>query len=163
MLIPIIIASALAYAALLYFPKEIKKDISDFQYKMARDYSAGTSLSCTGLLFTWIEEDTQMDGDDGNDKVSAEVSKSTTDLALTIKEDTIEIITTAAVESGISNPVEYAIISNTDDQLVAAGTGDGLLSTVHAFILNKKNGSLLWSKTTSLFGSYGFMEHMDCR
>ena len=121
-------------------------------------------LSCS----TIVDASMFQDGLEGEGEIAVEVSKGTDKLALTINEDSISIITRAAVEQGISEAERWPILSNTTSELFAVGMREGVFgSNMYSFTLNKETGFAIWSKVSpSLLYvqvPQGFLQFLVCK
>lgn len=102
------------------------------------------NYACEALTGTYM----YADKDEG---VVARASKGTDKLAVGVKGDKLKFLTQASLEIGFVEGDEFDIIKNDGERLVAIyssldqtlGGYDG----ISVFILNKKNGIGIWSKT----------------
>lgn len=133
-------------------------------FPITRDVSQQTSFVCESLVSADIigsPVDYLTDGVEGT------VSKGTDKIAVNIKdEDTLSFLTRAALEAGVSEGELFAIMKNTDEELVAI-LYDQFRVSVNVFALNKKNGLAVWSKARPNFLGYespsGSIIYLICR
>ncbi len=92
-----------------------------------------------------------------------------TKLALEINGKTLKMITTSSVEIGQTTPVEIPIYRNDDSELIAVDPEPDIILNpgLGTFILNKKTGYAVWTKSKSAFFTYSYPEvqsyYMECR
>ena len=95
-------------------------------------------------------------------------SDSNTKLAIEIDNKTLKLITTTAVEAGMTKPAEFVILDENSESLVAVNTDKGLVDPgINTFILNKKTGMAVWTKSKPKFFSNQLPDvqsyYMECR
>jgi hypothetical protein len=89
------------------------------------------------------------------EKVEAEISTGGTGLAIEIGQETVKLLTSTSVELGMMEPLELRIVQNSKDTIVSLAYEEALLGNgiVHSFILSKKTGFAVWTKSRSAFAS----------
>jgi len=89
-------------------------------------------------------------------QVEAFSKEGTDKLALKIKDKTMSLQTGASVEAGMAEPSEFVILQNNNNTLLAIWFHNNEASNdafsrldVHTFLLNKKSGLGIWTKSNS--------------
>lgn len=146
----ILIALSLSVLAGLavYFLKPTKIKLP-FPYTMKP--ISETQFSCESLVSTFIHG-----GNNALEKgVYGELNKGTDKIAIEIEGEKLYFLTRASVEVGIAKGEPWNIVKNSADRVVAIYNGlEGMGTDINLFILNKKNGIAVWTKTNSdLFGT----------
>jgi len=134
------------FAVYFWKPSKIKLP---FPYTMKP--VSETQFSCESLVSTFIHG-----GDNALEKgVYGELNKGTDKVAIEIEGEKLYFLTRASVEVGTAKGEPWNIVKNSTDRVVALYNGlEGMGTDINIFILNKKNGIAVWSKTNSdLFGT----------
>lgn len=132
----------------VYFLKPTKIKL-EFPYTMKP--ISETQFSCNSLISTFIHG-----GNNALEKgVYGELNKGTDKVAIEVEGDKLYFLTRASVEVGTARGEPWNIVKNSNDRIVALYNGlDQMGTDVNLFILNKKNGIAVWTKTNSdLFGT----------
>ncbi len=132
-------------------------------FPITMDVSSQTSFSCKSLMSADIigsPVDYLTDGIEGS------INKGTDKIAVNIKDDgTLSFLTRASLEVGVSEGDIFAIMKNTEKELVAIFYEDFFGST-NVFSLNKENGLAIWSKARPSFLTYesptGSIMYLSC-
>ncbi|MEX2492726.1 MAG: hypothetical protein WD425_13295 [Nitrospirales bacterium] len=89
-------------------------------------------------------------------QVEAFSKEGTDNLAIKIKDKTMSLQTGASVKAGMAEPSEFVIVQNNEDTLLAfwfnsTETPNDTFNRldVHTFLLNKKSGLAIWTKSNS--------------
>lgn len=143
------IVASLVTAALVYTFKPLNTSIQIYPY----DLQDRTSFSCSTKLGT-----TLFPQQDYEDKVFKTVdgalfSDDKTKMAIEIDGKDLKMITATAVEAGMTEPARLHIVRNSDSELVAVDLQEDIAIDPGAgtFILNKKSGTAVWTKTKPAF------------
>ncbi len=143
----ILIVSAIVGVATYYLkPAKIK-----LQFPYTMKPVSETQFSCESLISTFIHG-----GNNAIEKgVYGELNKGTDKIAIEIEGDKLYFLTRASVEVGTAKGEPWNIVKNSGDRVVALYNGlDQMGTDINLFILNKKNGIAVWTKTNSdLFGT----------
>lgn len=115
---------------------------------------------------TILDASAWQDGIEGGN-VTVKITDGSDKIAVTINDDSISIITAAAVQMGNSESEKWPILSNTEDHLIAAAYNDGLMGpSVYTFVLNKRTGFAVWTKGSPnllyVQMPQGFIQYLEC-
>lgn len=105
----------------------------------------GTSLSCAALSSTDMWRDPSE-----NMNIVTTTKQGTDQLAISIEGETMAFNTRASVEAGMPSGTIFQVLQNNDDSLIAAYLEQTGYS-MNTFVLNKKTGLAVWSKTRPEF------------
>lgn len=92
-----------------------------------------------------------------------------TKMAIQIEGKTLKMITATSVEAGMTDPAELVIIKENDKELIAVDleTDIAIDQGVGTFVLNKKSGLAVWTKSKPSFFTSELPEaqayYMECR
>lgn len=104
------------------------------------------ALACQALLETSILPISE------NKRLEARAGVGTDKLAVEIHGQVLRFMTKASVEAGMATPAEFQVLRNDDEVLAAVSYQTGALgSTLGSFLLNKKNGLAVWTKSRPSF------------
>lgn len=90
-------------------------------------------------------------------------------MAVEITGNKLYLITATAVEAGIMEPAEFAIVRENDSELIAVNLeGVTMLDPgINTFLLNKKSGTAVWTKSKPSFFGTALPDvqsyYMECR
>jgi len=113
----------------------------------AQNVAGNTSFACKSLMSANVV------GDSIEDVVNGEVAEGTDKVAMTIKDEkTLTFMTGASIEIGVTEGDDFAIVQNTNQQLMAVWFNENVVSSV---VLNKKNGLAVWTKGNPDFITLG--------
>jgi len=134
----------------VYFLRPLKKTVLLFPMEA----KGKIQLSCEIVVGTQLFPLPQWK-DEGKNKVEASISTGGSRIAVEIGEKTIKFLTSTSVESGIIEPAEFTIVSNDDKSLVAVlyegSAGIAKSRIANSFILDKKSGLAVWTKSRDSF------------
>ena len=101
----------------------------------------GTNWSCTALAESEV-------GGSYEDSGYLAVRKNFQPQKFAIKHDSpiIKLISPDWLENRFSDPIEFQVIEDTDEALVATKTESEIVRTVDSWVLNKNTGLAIWSR-----------------
>lgn len=106
-------------------------------------------LACEAIIGTSIEQQPE---DVAAQKLTTKVQKATDKLAIKVKERTLTFITVASVQAGQAEGAEFIIVKDASDYLMAVHVAEGaLVTSLNSFLLNRKNGLAVWTKSRPSF------------
>lgn len=146
LLIAFVLGGSLVY---VFVPK--KKVVSLFPYETTNTYSLSCSTELGAVMFPQVNYE-----ENALEKVEAEIVTEGSNIALEVDGDTLKFMTATSVEVGQMDPAEFAIFRNDEEVLVALHyeKAAGTRSISDTFVLNKKTGFGVWTKSsTSFFGN----------
>lgn len=159
------IISSLAIATLVYVfkPTKVALQIFPWDLKDRTSFSCSTKMGAAFFPRPNYEKNT-METVDGelftNDK---------TKMAIEIDGKELKMITATAVEAGMTEPARLNIVRENDSELVAVDfeTDIAIDKGIGTFILNKKTGTAVWTKSKPTFFTTTLPEtqahYMECR
>jgi hypothetical protein len=150
----IALALALGAVAGMHWSRSGDQEVG-LELAITRAVSMKSTFACTGRVYAAILE--------AGPLTKAYVAKTPTDrLAIRIEPESQKFVTvmSAAVASGKVDPVEHRIIENSKDILIATSFEDR--RHVHVFYFDKKDGRLMWTKSSSLIGLKGQSLLYEC-
>lgn len=135
----------------VYFLKPLKKKVSLFPMEV---FEGKVELSCETKVGAVIFPKPNWE-DKPLGEVEAEISTGGSKIAIEIGEKTVKFLTSTSVEVGMMEPAEFTILSNDDKSLVAVlyddSAGIAESKVIDSFILNKKSGFAVWTKSRDSF------------
>lgn len=143
------VIASLITAALIYQLKPLKRSIQVYPYEIHNGTSFGCSTKLGATLFPRPDyEDKVFKNVDG---VLFDDDK--TKMAIEIDGNELKMLTAGAIEIGITEPARLRIIKNNESELVAVDLEEDIAidSGAGTFILNKKSGTAVWTKTKPAF------------
>jgi len=108
-----------------------------------------SSLFCEALLSTFVGPDKDWVEVGPGDRIKAETKKGTDKFAVEIKENAVSILSRVNFEAGFLEAPDYTILQNDAGSLVAFWVNKSP-PTLETFILNKRNGLAIWTKSKAL-------------
>ncbi|MBU1000477.1 hypothetical protein KKE78_03735 [Patescibacteria group bacterium] len=159
------VISSLIVAGLVYIfkPTKVALQIFPWDLKDRTSFSCSTKMGAVFFPKPNYEKNT-METVDGelltNDK---------TKMAIEIDGKELKMITATAVEAGMTEPARLNIVRENDSELVAVDleTDISIDQGIGTFILNKKSGTAVWTKSKPAFFTTTLPEtqayYMECR
>lgn len=161
----LVVITALISGGLVYFFKPNKTVITTYPWdlKDGKQFSCSTKMGAT--FFPRANyDDKSAETVDGN-----LFTNDKTKMAIEIDGKTLKMLTATSVEIGTTEPAKLVIIRENDKELIAVDpeTGIAIDQGVGTFILNKKSGLAVWTKSKPAFISTALPEvqayYMECR
>lgn len=148
----------------VYLLKPAKSSISIFPW----DLKNGKQFSCSTKMGTTLFPKQNLKKDVLETIDGALFTNDKTKMAIEIDGKVLKMLTATSVEVGINKPAEFSIVKENEDELVAVYLeSDNLFSGVDTFILHKKSGAAVWTKssTSSLISKLPDAQayYMECR
>lgn len=161
-LIVIVIGAVVAF--LVYYFKPLNKSVFIYQ----KNVDNKNQLTCETSISTSIFAEPNFEKKSSRE-VKADISSDGSKIAIEIGEEYIQLLTSTTVEMGRMEPLKLEIINNNKDDIVAlmyeqASLGNNI---VHSFVLHKKTGFAIWSKSNSTMladddGPYNVVSYLAC-
>lgn len=143
----IILALAIVALAIIgYLLVGGKSNLFKIPFPLTYSVADSTSFACEALISAYIigsEVEYLTNGIEGM------VEKGTDTVAMKVKDaQTLEFLTRASLEIGVTEGSQFSILQNNLEKLIAVYVDDKGVDTV---VLNKKNGLAVWTKADSDF------------
>ncbi len=161
----LLILVALTSGTIAYFFLPHKATVSVFPW----DLKDGKSFSCSTKIGS-VFFPRQNFGDHTFEKIDGELlTNDKTKMAIQIDDKTLKMITASSVEIGETEPAKLVIVSENADQLIAVDPESDIAvdKGIGTFILNKKKGLAVWTKSKPSFLGNNLPDvqayYMECR
>lgn len=150
-------------ATYFFFPHKATISVFPWDLKDSKNFACSTKIG--GVFFP-----RQNYGDHTFEKVDGELlTKDSTKMAIQIDGKTLKMITATSVEVGMTEPAQLIIVRENDKELIAVDPESDVLldKGVGTFVLNKKKGLAVWTKSKPSFFGNEMPEvqayYMECR
>jgi hypothetical protein len=157
------VAAALLTASLVYIFKPTKTAIEIYSL----DLRDGTEFSCSVKMGTILFPRQNLKKGVLETIDGALFTNDKTKMAIEIDGKVLKMLTATSVEVGVNKPAEFNIVRENEDELVAVYIESSLFPGVDTFILHKKSGAAVWTKSSpgSLISKLPDAQayYMECR
>jgi hypothetical protein len=147
----------------VYFLKPLKKTVSLYPSEIQNM----TQLSCKTVAGATLFPLPNLEHN-SLERVSAEIFTGGSGISIKINQKTLKLLTSTSVELGMMEPFEMTILQNNEDSIISMAYEEPPLGggIVHSFILSKKTGFAVWTKSRSSFlyvkNPDGFVSYLQC-
>jgi hypothetical protein len=147
----------------VYFFRPLKKTVSLFPTEI----ESKTQLSCRIVAGTALFPLPNLENKP-LERIKAEIYTGGSGISIVIGQKTLKLLTSTSVEHGMMEPLELKIVQNNEDSIISLAYEEALLGNgiVHSFILSKKTGFAVWTKSNSAFlyvkNPDAFVSYLQC-
>jgi hypothetical protein len=145
----LILLTAILSAGLVYYLKPSKTVVQTYPY----DLKDGTHFSCSTLIGATFFPQSDLDNKPLKSIDGQLLTNDKTKMAIQIEDKILKMITATSVSVGQTDPAELAIVKNNDNELIAVDPETEVVINqgIGTFVLNKKSGLAVWTKSKPAF------------
>lgn len=135
---------ALAVSGYLFYKQSVGVREYRLPYPFTRDVSTNTTFNCEAQIAATLEAN--KDSVSGEkDGIKASLTEGTDQVVINVKEDTVEFLTKASFEAGITDGASFQKLRDDSEYLIAAMNFKDN-SGVDTFVIEKKTGLSTWTR-----------------